>query len=113
MNLTESINPFIGMLKLFAQLLNNIAEVEEKYGKKYDEIIKEFFTPQNLAELQKKLSPEIYSELMASILKLAALSGVQNPFVLPVDDKKKFASELMSFVKSLEKAAEELKRINN
>jgi hypothetical protein len=43
MNLTESINPFIGMLKLFAQLLNNIAEVEEKYGKKYDEIIKEFF----------------------------------------------------------------------
>jgi hypothetical protein len=50
---------------------------------------------------------------MASLLKLAALSGVQNPFVLPVDQKKKFASELMSFVKSLEKAAEELKRINN
>jgi hypothetical protein len=110
MSSIESINPAIGMLKLYAQLLGYIADVEEKYGKKYDEIIKEFFTPQNLAELQKKLSPEIYSELMASFLKLAALSGVQNPLILPVDEKKKFASELMSFAKSLEKVAEELKK---
>jgi hypothetical protein len=47
---------------------------------------------------------------MASFLKLAALSGVQNPLILPVDEKKKFASELMSFAKSLEKVAEELKK---
>jgi hypothetical protein len=42
MSSIESINPAIGMLKLYAQLLGYIADVEEKYGKKYDEIIRSF-----------------------------------------------------------------------
>ncbi|MCS7367408.1 MAG: hypothetical protein NDF52_05965 [archaeon YNP-WB-062] len=110
MSSLESLKTTMDILKLYAQLLNSIADLEEKYSKKFDEVLKDVFNPQELAELYKKLPPDVYSEFMASLLKLAATSSeTQNPLTLPANEKKKIASELISVAESLKKVIENLK----
>ena len=72
--------------------------------------MKDVFNPRELAELYKKLSSDVYSEFMASLLKLAATSSeTKNPLTLPTNEKKKIASELISVAESLKKVIENLK----
>ena len=80
MSSLESVKPFIDMLRMLAQSLDSMAEVEEEHGRRFDEVLKEILSPIRLLELHKKLPPDVYSELMASLLRLATLSSsVQNP----------------------------------
>jgi hypothetical protein len=65
-----------------------------------------------LLELHKKLPPDVYSELMASLLRLATLSSsVQNPLMLPTTEKKRVASELRKVVASLESVIEKVREL--
>jgi rubrerythrin len=108
----EPVKPFIDMLRMLAQLLDSMAEVEEEHGRRFDEILKEILSPTRLLELHKKLPPDVYSELMASLLRLATLSSsVQNPLMLPTTEKKRVASELRKVVASLESVIEKVREL--
>jgi len=110
---SESLRIIIDMLKMYAQLLNVIAEVEENSGKRFDELLKELFSPAKLAGLYDKLPPDVYGEFMAMLLRLASLSStVQNPMILPVDEKRRVASELAEIASSLEKLIGRLGELN-
>jgi hypothetical protein len=41
----------VNMLKLYADIFNAIASIEEASGKKADELLRELLSPQNLAKL--------------------------------------------------------------
>jgi len=110
---SESLRIIIDMLKMYARLLNVIAEVEENSGKRFDELLKELFSPAKLAGLYNKLPPDVYGEFMAVLLRLASLSStVQNPMILPVDEKRRVASELADIASSLEKLIGRLGELN-
>jgi hypothetical protein len=99
----KGIDIMIDMLKIYAKILNTMAEVEETTGKKIDELQKEVFSPATFVELSKKVPPEVFGEFMADLLKLSTLiSTYQNPFTLPAEEKKKVASELQEIAESLE-----------
>jgi len=100
------------MLRMYAQLLDFMAEVEEEHGKRFDEILKEVLSIATLLELHEKLPPDVYSELMASLLRLATLtSSVQNPLLLPVTEKRRIASELRKVIASLERIVEKVREL--
>jgi len=94
--------------RLFAQLLNMIADVEERYGKKFDDVLKEFLSPARLAELYKRLPLDVYGELMGSLLQFYTITS-QNPLTLPPSEKKEAASEITRLAASLEKIIEKLR----
>jgi hypothetical protein len=99
----------VNILKLYADILNTIASIEEASGKRADELLKELLNPQNLAKLGQKLPSDMFGEFMSALLRLATLTSVQNPLALPSNEKRKLASELSEVVKSLEKVVEKLK----
>jgi len=100
----------VDMLRLYSQILNAVAEIEEASGKKVDELLRELLSPGSLVELGKRLPPDIYGELMSSILRLAVIaSTIQNPLALPASEKKRVAAEVTEIIKSLEKVVEKLK----
>ena len=94
--------------KLFAQLLNMIAEVEEKYSKKFDDVLKELLSPARLTELYKRLPPDVYGELIGSLLQFYTITS-QNPLTLSPSEKKEAASEIIKLANSLEKVIEKLR----
>jgi hypothetical protein len=73
-------------------------------GKRIDEILKERLSPAGLLNLSQKLPPELYAKLISAFLRMATLSQLQNPWILPPAEKRKLASEL-------EKIAQELKEV--
>lgn len=94
----------VEILKVYAQMLNNIADLEEATGKRFDEYLKELLTPARFVELYEKMPPDIYGELMALLFRLATLSSiVQNPIILPTGEKRRIASEILKISESLEK----------
>jgi hypothetical protein len=99
----------VNISKLYADILNTIASIEEASGKRADELLKELLNPQNLAKLGQKLPSDMFGEFMSALLRLATLTSVQNPLALPSNEKRKLASELSEVVKSLEKVVEKLK----
>ena len=112
MDFLEPVKPFIDMLRMYAQLLDSIAKVEEEHGKRFDEVLKEVLSPTTLLELHKELPPDVYSELMASLLRLATLtSSMQNPLLLPATEKRRVASELRKVVASLERIIERAREL--
>jgi hypothetical protein len=92
------------IFKLLGKILNEIADIEEKEGKRIDEILKERLSPAGLLNLSQKLPPELYAKLISAFLRVATLSQLQNPWILPPVEKRKLASEL-------EKIAQELKEV--
>jgi hypothetical protein len=92
------------IFKLLGKILNEIADIEEKEGKRIDEILKERLSPAGLLNLSQKLPPELYAKLISAFLRMATLSQLQNPWILPPAEKRKLASEL-------EKIAQELKEV--
>jgi|GEM_PF-2115400 len=92
------------IFKLLGKILNEIADIEKKEGKRIDEILKERFSPAALLNLSQKLPPELYAKLISAFLRMATLSQLQNPWILPPAEKRKLASELG-------KIAQELKEI--
>jgi len=64
----------INMLKLYADALNAIASVEEASGRRADELLRELLTPQNLAKLSQRLSPDVFGEFMSALLKASYTS---------------------------------------
>ena len=112
MDSLESVKFFTDMLRMYAQLLDFMAEVEEEHGKRFDEILKEVLSIATLLELHEKLPPDVYSELMASLLRLATLtSSVQNPLLLPATEKRRVASELRKVIASLERIVEKVREL--
>jgi len=108
--ITRALTPIIGMLKMFSNLLSEVADIEKSEGKKIDEILKELLTPTMLVELSKKMTPDLYGEFIASLLRLASVtSTVTNPMLLPAEEKKKLASEIEEIVNDLEKVFNKLK----
>ena len=100
----------VNMLKLYAAMLNSIADIEEASGKKADELLKELLSPQNLAKLSQKLPPDVFGAFMSALLRLATtFASVQNPLALPSNEKRRLASELNEIAKSIENAVEKLK----
>jgi len=52
-----------------------IAEVEEKYGKRFDDVLKELLSPARLTELYKRLPPDVYGELIGSLLQFYTITS--------------------------------------
>ena len=91
----------VNALKLFAQILESIIDIEEARGTRFDEALRELLKPETLLKLSEKLPPELRGELMTALLRLAALaSRVQNPLALPTHEKRKVLSELRSIIDS-------------
>ncbi|MCC6016456.1 MAG: hypothetical protein LM583_02755 [Desulfurococcaceae archaeon] len=98
------------MLRLYADMLNVIAGIEEASGRKADELLKELLSPQSLAKLSQKLPSDVFGEFMSALLRLAtALASVQNPLALPSNEKRRLAFELSEIAKSIENVVERLK----
>jgi hypothetical protein len=96
--------------KLFAQLLNMIADVEERYGRRFDDVLKELLSPARLTELYKRLPPDVYGELIGSLLQFYTVTS-QNPLTLPPSEKREAASEIIKLANSLERVIEKLKGV--
>jgi hypothetical protein len=54
----------VNILKLYADILNTIASIDEASGKRADELLKELLNPQNLAKLGQKLPSDMFGEFM-------------------------------------------------
>jgi hypothetical protein len=93
----------VNMLKLYADILNAIASIDEASGKRADELLKELLNPQNLAKLGQKLPSDMFGEFMSALLRLATLTSVQNPLALPSNEKRKLASELSELLNPLKR----------
>ena len=112
MDSLEPVKSFTDMLKMYAQLLDFMAEVEEEHGKRFDEVLKEVLSTATLLELHEELPLDVYSELMASLLRLTTLtSSVQNPLLLPATEKRRVASELRKVIASLERIVEKVREL--
>lgn len=99
-------------MKLYAQILNAIAEVEEVGGKRIDEQLRELLSLENLLKLSKRLPLDVYGELIASIFRLAVIaSAIQNPLSFPASEKRRVAAEVTEITRSLEKIVEKLKAL--
>jgi len=108
--LVKGLAPMIDMIKVLIRILNEVAEFEEVEGKRLDEALNELFNPSQLAEISKHIPPEIFGEFMAAIIKLTATATkIQSFMQLPVDEKRKLASELEGIAVSLEKVIGKLK----
>jgi hypothetical protein len=108
--IVREFSTIINMFKMFSVILREIADIEESEGKRIDEILKESLSPTRLAELSKKMPPDIYTELIASLLKLASImSMITNPMMLPANEKKKLVSEIEEIANSLENVVNKLK----
>lgn len=106
---SEALKAMIDVLRMYTQSLNIIADVEERSGKKFDELLRELFNPTRLAELGQRLPRDVYGEFMASLFRLISIfSTAQNPMTLPISEKKRVSSEVSKIVESMEKAAEGL-----
>jgi hypothetical protein len=82
------------IFKLLGKILNEIADIEEKEGKRIDKILKERFSPAVLLNLSQKLPPELYAKLISAFLRMATLSQLQNPWILPPAEKRKLPPNL-------------------
>jgi hypothetical protein len=108
--IVREFSTIINMFKMFSVILREIADIEESEGKRIDEVLKESLSPTRLAELSKKMPPDIYTELIASLLKLASImSTITNPMMLPANEKKKLVSEIEEIANSLENVVNKLK----
>ena len=84
--IARALTPIISMLRMFGNILREIADIEKSEGKKIDEILKELLTPAMLVELSKKMTPDLYGEFIASLLRLASITSTIThffPFSLP------------------------------
>ena len=105
----KTLRALIGMLKIYAQLLGAVAEIEEISGKRFDDALKEMFDPSKLAELHGKLPAEVYGELAAALFKLASISSTApNPMLLPAEEKTRLRSQIMEIAEALERAMQKL-----
>ena len=110
--IARALTPIISMLRMFGNILREIADIEKSEGKKIDEILKELLTPAMLVELSKKMTPDLYGEFIASLLRLASItSTITNPMLLSAEEKRKFASEIEEIVNDLEKVFNKLKEV--
>jgi UTP:GlnB (protein PII) uridylyltransferase len=73
-----------------------------KYGKNFEEISREAFSPSVLLELSKKLSPELFAKLMSIMLRLATLGErVRDVWKVSAEEKKKIANEIKGIAEDL------------
>jgi hypothetical protein len=106
----RGLTPMIEMVKVFSRILNEVAEFEEVEGRRLDEALNDLLNPKRLAEFSKQIPPDVFGELMAAIMKLAVtMAKTQNFMQLPLDEKRKLASELNEIAISLEKVVEKLR----
>jgi hypothetical protein len=64
-----AIKAMIEMLRSYASALNNVADVEERSGKRFDEVIRDMFSPATLSTLYEMLPSDVYGELMGTFFK--------------------------------------------
>jgi hypothetical protein len=104
-----AIKAMIVMLRSYASALNNVADVEERSGRRFDEVIRDMFSPATLSTLYEMLPSDVYGELMGTFFKIASqLTTVQDPTALSVDQKRKVSSEMIKLASLLEKVVEKL-----
>ncbi|MCC6013920.1 MAG: hypothetical protein NO475_01815 [Candidatus Methanomethylicia archaeon] len=98
----ESLRIYTNLLKVLSEIIDNMADVEKKYGKKIDEIAKELLMPDNILELSKKVPPDIFNRFISILLRLSILANkTSNLLQLMPDEKKNLAKELKSITEDM------------
>jgi len=83
------------MMRSFSQILKAVTEIEEAGGQPFDEVLKELFSPEKLAEMRNSLPPDLYAEFAASLFKLASEAPkLQNLQAHTTEEKKKTSNEI-------------------
>ena len=104
-----ALNLIAQMLKSFAHILREVADIEETSGKQLGEIAQQLLTPEKLANLHTNLPPDIYSEFIAALFKLASISStIKDPLILSTADKRKISDDLLKIAESIEKTVKHI-----
>jgi hypothetical protein len=91
-------------LRSYSQILETMAEIEETAKKTFDEVLKEVFNPDRLAEMRNRLPPDLYAEFAASLFKLASVAPkLQNPLALTTEEKKKISDDMLKIAETIAK----------
>lgn len=96
-------------MRTLSDLLNNIVEFEEKYGGRTTDVLKESVVREYLLELIEKIPPEVFTNLVKTLLKISRLD---NEFArineMSPEEKRKISSELKSLADELSKVIDEI-----
>ena len=114
LSLWKLIEELVSIIRLYAQLLRVIADIEEKTGKSFDDILKTELKPEGLLELSRRLPPEAFANLMTALLRISALAmRVSDPLKLSVKEKREMVAELEDISRGLETVVEKLKGLKS
>ncbi len=107
----ESLKVFAELMSVLGDLLNLMADIEIKYGKGINDVVKEAISPSKLLELSRSIPPELFTRFMSLLLKMGLMSSqAQNIFQLPPNEKRLLARELKELGKELSSVIEEISR---
>lgn len=71
----ESLKVFAESMSVLGDLLNFMADIEIKYGKGINDVLKEAISPSKLLELSRSIPPELFTRLMSLLLKMGLISS--------------------------------------
>jgi DNA-directed RNA polymerase subunit F len=104
----------VEVLKMLGKMIREISEFEELEGKSLEEALDELLKPEKLAELSKKLPPEVFGDFMASFVRFSVLNNKFKNFAsLTPEEKKHVALELEEIASIWEKFIQNLRYIKD
>ena len=107
--LAKGLAPLAELLKTVGRVAREVADFEEREGKRLDWALDEMLAPERLAELSAKLPPEVFGAFIAATMKFAAVAGrLQGFWQLPTGEKRKLADEAEQIAASWERFIREL-----
>jgi hypothetical protein len=107
----ESLKVFAELMSVLGDLLNLMADIEIRYGKGINDVVKEAISPSKLLELSRSIPPELFTRFMSLLLKMGLMSSqTQNIFQLSPNEKKLLARELKELSKELSSVIEEISK---
>ena len=107
----ESLKVFAELMSVLGDLLNLMADIEIRYGKGINDVVKEAISPSKLLELSRSIPPELFTRFMSLLLKMGLMSSqTQSIFQLSPNEKKLLARELKELSKELSSVIEEISK---
>jgi len=107
----ESLKVFAELMSVLGDLLNLMADIEIRYGKGINDVVKEAISPSKLLELSRSIPPELFTRFMSLLLRMGLMSSqTQSIFQLSPNEKKLLARELKELSKELSSVIEEISK---
>jgi hypothetical protein len=107
----ESLKVYTELMSVLGDLLSLMADIEIKYGKGINDVVKEAISPPRPLELSRSIPPELFTRFMSLLLKMGLISSqTQNIFQLSPNEKRLLAKELKELSKELSSIIEKINR---